>query len=180
MAKRYICDECDTLYDKTHKCDNVCSLCNATPPCRKDQTKYCSTCNRYFLSEKCFKNHLNLKVKNKLGCQWRQVCLNCSYLVTGDSKHECNKRFCTNCNKKQPSSHFCYVAPLTASKLSKKYIYAFFIGSVRKTLPGITGLSDIFRISYVLSNCVLNVKPWTIWNSVNSVVSVSTCFGRIQ
>jgi len=43
VAKRYICNGCDTLYDKTHKCDKVCSLCNATPPCTKDQAKYCST-----------------------------------------------------------------------------------------------------------------------------------------
>jgi len=65
-------------------------------------------------------------MKNKLVCQWKQVCRNCSYLVTADSKHECNKTFCTNCNKKQPSGHFCYVAPLTASKLSDKYMYVFF------------------------------------------------------
>jgi len=26
MAKRYICNGCDTLYDYTHKCDEVCSL----------------------------------------------------------------------------------------------------------------------------------------------------------
>ena len=52
IAKRYICNVCDTLYDYAHKCDNVCSLCTATPPCTKDQSKYCGTCNRYFLSEK--------------------------------------------------------------------------------------------------------------------------------
>jgi len=37
MAKKYICDACDTLYDNTHKCDKVCSLCNATPPCTRDE-----------------------------------------------------------------------------------------------------------------------------------------------
>jgi len=66
MAKKYLCNGCDTLYDKTHKCNNVCSLCTATPPCTKDQSKYCCTCNRWFLSEKCFQNHLILKVKDKL------------------------------------------------------------------------------------------------------------------
>ena len=66
IAKRYICNVCDTLYDYAHKCDNVCSLCTATPPCTKDQSKYCCTCNRWFLSEKCFQNHLILKVKGKL------------------------------------------------------------------------------------------------------------------
>jgi hypothetical protein len=105
MAKRYICNGCDTLYDYTHKCDKVCSLCTTTPPCTKDHTKYCGTCNRYLLSEKCFQNHLILKVKGKLVYQWREVCRNCSYLVTFDSKHKCFKKFCTFCNKKQPSGH---------------------------------------------------------------------------
>ena len=91
MAKKYICSGCDTLYDNKHKFDKVCSPCTATPPCTKDQAKYCSTCNRRFLSEKCFQNHLTLKVKGKLVCQWRQVCRNCSYLVTAYSKHECFK-----------------------------------------------------------------------------------------
>jgi hypothetical protein len=26
MVKRYICNACDTLYGKTHKCNKVCSL----------------------------------------------------------------------------------------------------------------------------------------------------------
>jgi len=56
MAKRYICNGCNTLYDYTHKCDKVCSLCTT-----KDRSKHC-TCNRWFLSEKCFQNHLILKV----------------------------------------------------------------------------------------------------------------------
>jgi hypothetical protein len=48
------------------------------------------------------------------------------FLVSFDSKHECFKKFCNNCNKKQPSSHYCYVAPLKPSKLSEKFIYVFF------------------------------------------------------
>ena len=78
MAKQYVCNGCDTLYYFTYKCDKVCSLCTATPPCTKDQNKYCGTCNRRPLSEKCFQNHLTLKVKCKVVCQWRQVCRNCS------------------------------------------------------------------------------------------------------
>jgi len=78
MAKKYTCNGCDTLYDFGHKCDKVCSLFTATPTCTKDQTKDCSTCNRRLLNEKCFQNHLTVKVKGKLVCQWRQVCRNCS------------------------------------------------------------------------------------------------------
>ena len=59
MAKKYICNACDALYDFTHKCDKTCSLCTNPPPCTKDKTKY-SACNRWFLSEKCFRNHLIL------------------------------------------------------------------------------------------------------------------------
>jgi len=69
-AKNYICNGSNTLYNFTHKCDKVCSLCTTTPPCTKDQATYCSTRNRRFLSEKCFQNHLTLKVKCKLVCQW--------------------------------------------------------------------------------------------------------------
>jgi len=126
MARKYICNACDTLYDNSHKCDKACSLCTATPPSFKDQSKYSGTCNRCFLSEKCFQNHLTLKVKGKLVCQWRQVCRNCSYTVTTDSKHECFKRFCNYCIKKQPFGHFCYVAPLKPSKLTDRFLYVFF------------------------------------------------------
>ena len=54
IAKRYICNACDILYDNTHKCDSVCSLCTATPPRTKDRSTYCATCNRWFLSENIF------------------------------------------------------------------------------------------------------------------------------
>jgi len=47
----------DTLYDNTHKCDKTCSLCTATPRCFKVLSKYCATCNSWFLIEKCYQNH---------------------------------------------------------------------------------------------------------------------------
>ena len=62
MANWYICNACDTLYNK-HKSVTVSSLCTAKPPCFKAKLKYCGTCNRWFLSEKCFQNHLAIKVK---------------------------------------------------------------------------------------------------------------------
>jgi len=37
MAKRFICNGYDGLYDFTRKCDEVCSLCTAKPPCTTDQ-----------------------------------------------------------------------------------------------------------------------------------------------
>ena len=86
MAKKYICDACDTLYDNKYKGDKTFPLCTASPPCTKDQTKYRSTCNMWFLGEKCFQNHLTLNVKGKLVCQYKKLCWNCSFTVTADSK----------------------------------------------------------------------------------------------
>jgi hypothetical protein len=137
MAKRFMCNGCDALYDMTHKCDKVCSLCSATPPCTEEQGKYCDTCNRVFLSEKCFRNHVSLKVKGRLVCQWRQVCRNCSFSVTAEQKHECFKKFCTLCNKLQPSGHHCYMAPLKPSRLSNRYMYVFSTRSVHKILKSV-------------------------------------------
>ena len=88
MAKKYICNACNTLFDFTHKCDKACYLCKATQTCNKDRTNYYATCYRWFVSEKCFHNHLTHKVKGKLICQWRQFCRNCSFTVTGDNRHE--------------------------------------------------------------------------------------------
>jgi hypothetical protein len=48
------------------------------------------------------------------------------FLLTSDSKHECFKRLCNICNKKQPSGHFCYMAPLKPRKLSSRFMYVFF------------------------------------------------------
>jgi hypothetical protein len=66
MAKKYTCNACDALYDYTHTCNKACSLCTATPPCTKVHSNHSDTCNTSFLSEKCFQNHLTLKVKGKL------------------------------------------------------------------------------------------------------------------
>jgi hypothetical protein len=43
MTKKYICNGWDTLYDNSHNCDKVCSLCTYTPPCKIDQTRHCDT-----------------------------------------------------------------------------------------------------------------------------------------
>jgi len=105
-------------------------------------------------------------VKSKLVCQWRQVCWNCSYLVTYDSKLECFKKFCTFCNKKQPSGHLCYVAQLKPSKLSNKCLYVYFDTECTQDLEKRDGVLSMFQTSYVLSRCVKNLKPWKMFMSI--------------
>jgi len=180
MAKRYICNGCDTLYDKTHKYDKVCSLCTATPACTKAQTKHCSTCNRRFLKWETFSELFNSQSERQASLLVETICRNCSYLVTGDSKHECFKKFCNICNKKQPSGHFCYVAPLKPSKFSDNFVTFSSIRNAHKSLRNVMGLLNIYRTSYVLNKCVPSVKPWKIWVSIlNSVGSVPIRSGKI-
>jgi hypothetical protein len=45
----------------------------------QSQSMHCDTCNRSFLSDTCYANHLTMKVKGKLVCAWKQVCRNCSF-----------------------------------------------------------------------------------------------------
>jgi len=46
MAKMYLYNAYDTLYDNTHKCDKVCCLCTATPPFFIVRSKHFAACNR--------------------------------------------------------------------------------------------------------------------------------------
>jgi hypothetical protein len=103
----------------------------------KDQSKYSDTCNTMFISDKCFQNNLTLRVKGNLVCQWRQACRNSESFVTLDSKHECFQKFRNYRNKKQPSGHFCYVAPLKSSKLSNTFMYFSSIRNARKILKSV-------------------------------------------
>jgi len=131
MAEKYKCNACDTLYDR------ACSLWTGTSPCFKDLSQYCATCNRWFLSEKCFQNRLTFKVKGKVVSQWRKVCRNCKFTETAYSKNECFKIFC---NKNQPSGHFPSIR--SAHRNSKSMMDPL----------------SIFPNTYVLSRCVQSVK----------------------
>jgi len=55
VGTRVICNGCETLYDFRTNVTKVFSLCTTTPFRTKDKTKYCSTCNRRFLSRNVFR-----------------------------------------------------------------------------------------------------------------------------
>jgi len=83
--------------------------------------------------------------------------------MTSDSKHECFKKFCTFCNKKQPSGHLCYVAPLKPNKLSNKYLYVFFDTECTQDLEKCDGSWEpklIMDGSKILSMVVENFHFW--------------------
>jgi hypothetical protein len=160
MAKRYIYNGCNTLYDYTNKCDKSCSLYSATPVRR---IRPCIVVHAKPLSQsEMLSASLTHKMKGKLVRQWKKICQERNYLVTGDCKLECGKRYCNYYNKRQPLSHSCYVAPLTPSKLSDKYMYIFFDTKCTQDLDKSDGVFSIFRTSHLLSKCVRSVLPWTL------------------
>jgi len=126
-----------------------------------------------------FQDHLTLKLKGKLVCQWRQVSQNCSYTVTANSKLECFKRFFNYCNKKQPSCHFWYVTPLKPSKLTDRFIYVFFDTGCTQDQEKNDGSFEYNPNLICAQQMFPNMKPWIIWVSiVNSVVNIPACFGQ--
>ena len=60
--------------------DNTRSPFPDTPPCTKVQSRYCESCERSYLNDKCYQNRLTVTVKSKLVCECRQLCRNCRLL----------------------------------------------------------------------------------------------------
>ena len=66
----------------------------------------CDKCNRFFLSDKCYENHINKNI-----CNQYKYCKRCKKLYT-NKNHECNKKKCNICRKMVPMSyHECYMMP---------------------------------------------------------------------
>jgi hypothetical protein len=177
MDKKYICGACDTLYN-THKCDKACFLCTATPPCTKDETKYCGTPNRLFLIENCFQNHLTLKAKGKLVCQWRQVCRNCSYTVTAYSKLNVLRNFVIIAIRTNLLAIFATCLHWNLASWQTGVSMFSLIRVAHRILKNMMGPLNTFPISYVLSRCVVNVKRWMIWVSIVNSVERTYVFGQ--
>jgi hypothetical protein len=79
MAKQWMCNARKPCITKHSR---VTTLAPSAPPrpCTKFQSKYCDTCNRSFLSDKCYQNCLTVTANSKLVCECRRVCRNCSLL----------------------------------------------------------------------------------------------------
>jgi len=140
-----------TRYTTMHTC------VTAPAPCvlihrlvRKDS----STCNRLVHSGEYFQNHLTLKVKGKLVCQWRQLCRNCNFTVRAASKNECFKKFCNYSNKKQLPGHL-------------------FLRSSTETLQAV--LQDYVR--FILYG--VHTRPWKGWRDVSAYSETYMCLTKV-
>ena len=111
----YFCKKCLVGFKNitSHRCIHRCKYCFSDENCQPVQNIDCNSCNRYFISELCFQNHLNKKI-----CQNYRYCNKCKKLYT-NKKHQCNMKKCNICCKIVPIYfHECYMKPN-----NKNYIY---------------------------------------------------------
>jgi len=114
MARRYICKACNKSCrrDVSHVCDQTCSDCMMSSPCAFEDIRIpCEICNRHFRSQKCFDNRKRRTPKKRTVCESKRCCVTCGALLTREN-HECNKRYCQNCNPNKEASHLYFMRPL--------------------------------------------------------------------
>ena len=114
MAKKYVCKACgkSCRSDTAHNCDQTCSACMTSLPCAFEGIRIpCDECNRHFRSQNCYDNHKIRATKKKPVCERKRRCGTCGELVIREN-HECNKRYCQNCNDNKEVGHLCYMRPL--------------------------------------------------------------------
>jgi hypothetical protein len=113
-------------------CDQICNDCQQSPPCIVADTQVpCNDWNRHFRSRKCLENHKQPRGKKEKNLFVRRLDSDtCNELIIrGRSvrKHECFKRFCSNCMCNKETGHLCYITPLSPEMPSSdKVLYVFY------------------------------------------------------
>jgi len=129
MARRYICKACNKSCwrDVSHVCDKTCSDCMMNPPCTFEDIRIpCEICNRHFRSQKCFDNQKRRTPKKRTVCDRKRCWGTCGALVTREN-HECNKRYCQNCNQNKEACHLCFMRPLkNVLPAGDRVLYVFY------------------------------------------------------
>ena len=104
----YFCKRCLKGYMNlvSHKCESICKYCFTNEKCNEVYKKNCSICNRFFVSEDCFQNHINNNI-----CRNYRYCKKCKKLYQSNT-HNCGLKKCKICKKIVPISlHECFIAP---------------------------------------------------------------------
>src|SRR5277367_4304747 len=112
MERPYYCEECHIGYSNQfkHQCKNKCDKCFDNCD-KRNFTTNCSDCNREFYGAKCWLNHLNNNVCDKI-----KKCKKCFVEYTKD--HKCDEFTCYDCKDKYTKlPHHCYMKPLNEQKL---------------------------------------------------------------
>ena len=80
---------------------------SAQMACAFEKWVSCSSCRRYFVSDKCYQTHLTLGM-----CNVMRTCSDCGKVYYTYSKHVCGMVFCKMCGHHQPQDHLCFIKPL--------------------------------------------------------------------
>lgn len=125
---REFCHGCFSSYSSGHKCRYACEACLTVPKCVRTRPVNCDICNRQFVSDSCYQNHIVTGI-----CDKTSLCKMCNR--TWHKGHRCAEYRCLQCFEnysEQP--HWCYIKPLDRDKILKedsnrKFFVAFDIES---------------------------------------------------
>jgi len=173
MAIKYSCKACNKSCrrDAAHYCDQTCIECMTSPPCAFEGIRIpCDKCNRHFRSQNCFDNHKRRVTKKKTVCKRKRRCATCGELVIREN-HECNIRYCKNCNENKEVVHLCYMRPFkNVLPACDKLFYVFYDFQTTQNTKFSDRASYMFQILFGCSSFV---------RSARNAARESTLFGTI-
>jgi hypothetical protein len=118
LRSNYYCKKCVKGYSTfgKHRCLETCKSSLSDSKCLELKKIQCNDCNRFFMSEDCFKKHKEI---TKI-CDKFRYCLNCCKNIE-DKNHKCGHMKCKHCKQMIPiTSHYCYMSPLNKAALCQE------------------------------------------------------------
>lgn len=119
MRAAYYCETCHVGYQnkyRVHLCKQFCNICKSAGICSKELEKDCMDCGRSFLSDSCFRKHIESNTCKKI-----KRCNDCWKDIVMNEKHVCFKYKCKVCDKvyeEQP--HYCWIEPVSITDLKNE------------------------------------------------------------
>lgn len=170
FAVTYICPDCHTTSKSTttHSCKYACSFCEGKSkcvPCSDDDMITCEECNRDFLGDICYINHILPKGRGKLSvCDARKKCPICQTGYRSNNKHICGKHYCKICESYESNTHQCHMPVYkTKRKDDQNILYVFYDFETQQDTP----LSECepTKFRHVPNLCVLQSACTTCWEN---------------
>ena len=188
MAKRYVCRACNKgcSIGVRHMCDQNCSECMTSPSCAFVGVRIpCGDCNRHFRSQSCYDNNKKQQlVADRMGktvYEQKKCCGKCGDFIT-EKKHDCNKRWCENCNENNEIGHLCFMRSLRNKLLdSDTVLFVFYAFETNQdTKYSDSDTVHVANLVFLQQFCSKCEKIQGINIDLNSAVGVNTRFGTIR
>ena len=114
-----VCHKCLKGYQRFHRCDQGCTLCNHHEPCTTLTPRFCGSCNITYPSYACFDRHVPI-------CGDLYRCTTCGYKIKRGNKHECNRTYCSVCQKMQEEGHHCFIPVREGDDVDENQKFIFY------------------------------------------------------